>query len=154
MTETQTVDALAEAVLAELDPDEMDVFPVVRDAFWAAGGRLPRQGGGAGGLDWDSMPGVAAALAPAALAVGSFALALLADALRQVGTEAAKDVYACILKRLRGERAPLPELSGVTYDELRCKILKEAQKLLAAPHAETLATAVMERVARRADEAR
>jgi hypothetical protein len=153
MTETQTVDALAEAVLAELDPGELDVFPAVSDAFWAAGGRLPRQGGGAGGLDWDSMPGVAAALAPAALAVGSFALALLADALRQVGNEAAKDAYASVRERLRGEPAPLPELSGLAYAELRCKILEEAQKLLAAPHAEALATAVMERVARRADEA-
>lgn len=154
MSEAQTVNALAEAVLVELDPGELAFFPVVRDAFWEAGGRLPRQGGGSGGLDWDSMPGAAAVLAPAALALGSFALALLADALRQFGTEAAKDIYACIRDRLlRGESTPLPALPGATYDTVRDQVLEEARKLLADPLAETLANSIVERIARRTDEA-
>ena len=136
-----------------MEPTELIVFPIVSDAYWSAGGRLPRQGGGAGGLDWDSMPGVATALTPVALALGSFALSVLADALRQFGNAAAKDAYAGVRKRLmREESPPLPELPGVAYDKLRTQILDEAQKLLAPPRAEAFTAAVLERIARRADE--
>lgn len=149
----QTVDVLAREVLSELSPQELLLFEITRDAFWKANGKLPSQGGTAG-LNWDIMPGLIIAIAPVALALGNFALSLLGDMLREVGTEAAKDAYTSIRSRINGGSAHLPQLPGMEYDRLRTQIEAEAKRHLSIKHTEELTTAIMNHIARRTDEPR
>jgi hypothetical protein len=51
MGERQSVDALAQTVLCEFDPEELGYLAVVQDADWSQRGSLSRPSGGMGRLD-------------------------------------------------------------------------------------------------------
>jgi hypothetical protein len=150
----EAVDALTLDLLTELGPDEVPLYFVTRDAYWQQGGRLPRQRGGSGGLDFDAGAGIAVALAPIALAVSDFALRLLVDVLRQIATESSKHVAAGLYATLRrrfagGEPETRPKLPDAEYRRLREQVAAEAARYLSATSAERLTDAILTRIAER-----
>jgi hypothetical protein len=135
------VDSLARAVVLEVRPVEEHLFSAVSDAYWSD----PRARPSGGGLRFDAAA-VVDAVAPAALAVSAFALALLTD----VAKKAALDAYEALKSRLRrsdGGPAITPvALSAAELARFSGLVAEEARRHLSDARAKELADAVLARL--------